>query len=101
MSTYYKEGTWGRLSPQMRRGKGKLASLYKSKGLNFLVTSKMDGNHSASSCHPEGDAIDFKRQGVPKIDITEILDMTLFDVVEYRDKRDIFHVEYDPDKEKK
>ena len=96
MTTYLKEGVHGNLNPPMRRAKGRLVILYKSKGLDFLITSKGEGNHHPGSCHYEESAIDFKRQGVPKIDVVEAIADDDFDVVEYDDDRDIFHVEWDP-----
>ena len=95
MTIWNKEGAIGDLNAEIRRCKGRLARLYKSLGLDFYITCKRDGNHTEGSCHPEGDAIDFKRQGVPKYKI-ELAAGTGFDVIEYADVRDIFHVEYDP-----
>lgn len=98
MTVWIKQGVLGRLSPMMRRGKARLVNLYESMGLDFFITSICEGNHSPGSCHYEGDAIDFKRQGVPINRIRACLSDLgqVFDVVEYSDARDIFHVEYDP-----
>lgn len=49
----------------------------------------------AASCHYEGDALDFKRQGL-QIHLIIAEAGRDFDVIEYSDERDIFHVEYDP-----
>ena len=68
--------------------------LYESKGLDFFITSLREGNHHPASCHYEGDAFDFKRQGVPEVDILRVCGPG-FDVIEYSDSRDIFHVEWD------
>ena len=96
MTVWLKQGVEGDLGPEMRRAKGELVVLYKSKGLDFKITSIREGNHLANSCHYEGDALDFKRQGVPKQDVVEVLD-DRFQAIEYEDnKGDIFHVEFDP-----
>ena len=95
MTVWIKQGVLGRLSPPMRRCKGRLVRLYASRGLDFFITSKAEGNHDDASCHYEDDALDFKRQGMLLNDIQGAAGMT-FDVVEYSDIRDIFHVEWDP-----
>jgi len=92
---WLKQGVLGRLSPQARRCKGRLAALYASKKLDFYITSKGESNHRADSCHYEGDALDFKRQGVDINSIRRVCGAG-FDVIEYSDSRDIFHVEFDP-----
>ena len=99
MTVWIKQGVLGRLSPPMRRCKGRLVDFYEARGLDFFITSKGEGNHCSSSCHYEDNAIDFKRQRVAKEDIEVICEKlykNCFDVVEYSDIRDIFHVEYDP-----
>ena len=82
------------MNPPMRRCKGRLVRLYESNGLDFYITSKGEGNHIVDSCHYEGSAIDFKRQGQGKSAIQRVCGEG-FDVVEY-DGLDIFHVEFDP-----
>ena len=79
----------------MRRCKGRLVKLYEDHGYDFFITSLMEGNHHPASCHYESEAIDFKRQGISRLLIVGACGMG-FDVVEYDDERDIFHVEYDP-----
>ena len=96
MTSWVKEGVLGRHGPEMRRCKGRLIRYYASKGLDFYTTSICEGNHSPGSCHYEGDARDFKRQGIKKHEIKEICGPG-FDVVEYENARgDFFHVEWDP-----
>ena len=96
MTTWIKEGAIGDLNAEIRKCKGRLIEYYQSIGLqHFFITCKRDGNHCPASCHYEGDAFDFKRQLVPKHEI-EMICGEGFDVVEYDDERDIFHVEYDP-----
>lgn len=96
MTVWYKQGVCGDLGHQMRRCKGRLVALYRYKGLDFYITSKREGNHDDASCHYEGNAIDFKRQKVAKVEIQKTAGSD-FDVVEYEnDKGDIFHCEYDP-----
>ena len=95
MTIWHKEGVCGCLNQKIRKCKGRLVEYYESKGLDFFITCKRDGNHHPGSCHPEGDAIDFKRQRVHKSEIQEVCGKG-FDVVEYPEPRDIYHVEYDP-----
>ena len=95
MTVWLKEGVLGGLAPETRRCKGRLVDLYTKLGLDFYITSKGEGNHNRASCHYEGQAVDFKRQRVEKTAIVEACGKG-FDVVEYTDQRDIFHVEYDP-----
>lgn len=97
MTVWLKEGVLGDLRRDARRAKGRLVRLYETYGLDFLITSLREGNHSPGSCHYEGDALDFKRQGVPREAIKGACGPG-FDVVEYSDSRDIFHVEWDPKK---
>ncbi len=95
MNVWIKQGVSGYLNPPMRRCRGRLIRWYACKGLDFYETSRGEGNHRVDSCHYEASAMDFKRQGM---DLEEIKREAGdgFDVVEYADKRDIFHVEYDP-----
>ena len=95
MTVWLKQGVLGDLRRDARRCKGRLVALYESWNLDFLITSIREGNHHPASCHYEGDALDFKRQGVTKATIVETCGSG-FDVVEYSDSRDIFHVEFDP-----
>ena len=95
MTVWIKQGVLGHLNRQIRRCKGRLAELYRSKGLDFYITSLGEGRHHMGSCHYEGDAIDFKRQKVSILKIRLACGPD-FDVIEYSDVRDIFHVEYDP-----
>ena len=97
MTVWIKQGVQGDLRPEARRCKGRLIELYRDRGypLDFYITSIREGNHCDASCHYEGDAFDFTRQGVMKESIVEACGPG-FDVVEYDDVRDIFHVEYDP-----
>ena len=93
-TTWVKDGVMGDLHPVMQKCKGRIIRLYYSKGLDFFVTSIKEGNHQPGSFHPIGYAMDFKRQGVAKSEIVEAAGQG-FDVVEYSDNRDIFHVEWD------
>jgi hypothetical protein len=95
MTVWIKQGVLGSLGPETRRCKGRLVQLYREGGLDFYITSLGEGNHHDASCHYEGAAIDFKRQGIEKWLIKEACGPG-FDVVEYTDSRDIFHVEWDP-----
>ena len=95
MTVWIKQGVLGSLEPETRRAKRRLVKLYKERGLDFFITSLREGNHDPGSCHYEGQAIDFKRQGVPEAFVSAACGPE-FDVVEYSDSQDIFHVEYDP-----
>lgn len=102
MTVWIKQGVCGDLSIQMQKALGKLVTLYADHALDFFITSIREGNHSGGSLHYIGHAIDFKRQGVPRDEIAGEMVLLAariggrFDVVEYSDVRDIFHVEYDP-----
>ncbi len=95
MTVWLKQGVLGSLGPETRRCKGRLVRLYRERGLDFFITSLREGNHHPASCHYEGQALDFKRLGVPKAFVVEACGEG-FDVVEYGDARDIFHIEWDP-----
>ena len=104
MTIWLKEGVHGHLEPPMRRLKGYVADVYGQLGYDLQITSKCDGNHCAGSCHYEGNAIDFKRQNVQMEIIRTVANGVAelygykpedFDIVEYDDERDIFHVEFD------
>lgn len=102
MTVWIKQGVMGRLSFHMQKAQGELVSLFEEHGEDFFITSVEEGNHSGGSFHYIGCALDFKRMGVPKKEIEIRLRLLAhriggrFDVVEYEDSRDIFHVEYDP-----
>lgn len=89
---FYKEGVMGTLTREARRGFGKLAIAYFSKGLDFLVTSVREGTHSSGSLHPLGLAWDYDPQGVPIEFDKQILGPD-YDVIEEADHR---HAELDP-----
>ena len=94
MSVWIKQDVQGDLSNIMMKCHGRLVRYYKNKGKDFFVTSRREGIHSVGSLHYNGNAQDFKRQGISKQEIKSICGNG-FDVIEYNDK-DIFHVEYDP-----
>ena len=94
-TVWIKQGVTGTLSKEVRRAMGRVAGAYFDKGKDFCITSMMEGNHSSGSFHYDGGAVDFKRQGFTKRDIKTIVGKD-FDVIEYTDARDIFHLEYDP-----
>lgn len=102
MTVWIKQGVMGDLSLQMQKALGQLIEVYTDRGLDFFITSVREGNHGGGSLHYIGHALDFKRQGVPKQEIVDKMILLAariggrFDVVEYADIRDIFHVEYDP-----
>jgi hypothetical protein len=100
--TWIKEGVLGHLCPEMRRAKRALQLYYYRNDLDFYITSKEEGNHTAGSCHYEGAALDFKRQGMTKQHIRIALEVDGlnpddFDIIEYDHANgDFFHVEWDP-----
>lgn len=95
MTVWIKQGVLGNLNPPTRRCKGRLIKFYNNEGYDFYITSIGEGNHNVASCHYEESALDFKRQSIKKSSIQRVCGEG-FDVVEYSDERDIFHVEYDP-----
>ena len=102
MTVWIKQGVCGDLSFQMQKARGELAVLYASHGNDFYITSIREGNHSPGSYHYIGQALDFKRQKMLKGELVDkLFGLTTriggkFDVIEYSDERDIFHVEFDP-----
>jgi len=93
MSTFFKEGVVGDLQIVVVKCKGRIARLYQSEGLDLMITSKRDGNHSLGSLHPDGWAFDFRQLGVELSEIKEAAGKG-FDVV--RSNHGAVHVEYDP-----
>lgn len=98
MTTWYKEGVLGDLNPGARRAKRKIEQYFNQHGEDLYITSKRDGNHGHGSCHPEGDAIDFKYPrrivsiGFIKNELRDLLGKD-YDVVSHKTH---IHVEYDP-----
>lgn len=92
MTTWYKEGVLGDLNPGIRRAKRRIEKIFAKHNDDLKITSKRDGNHGPGSCHPEGDAIDFK-YGKPSE--KEIIDTagSNCDVVFHKTH---VHVEFDP-----
>lgn len=91
-----KQGVMGCMSNPLRKGWGRVVSeCYWAKGKDAFITSIREGNHSPGSLHYNGDAVDFKRNGVHIAEIKKAAGKD-FDVIEYYDM-DIFHLEYDPD----
>jgi hypothetical protein len=93
MTVWYKEGVLGDLNPGIRRAKRKITKYFAARGLDLYITSKREGTHGAGSCHPEGDALDFRKPThVDKYNLENLLGED-YDVVEHETH---FHVEYDP-----
>ena len=96
ITVWYKYDVFGDLTIPMRKCHGRIVALYEREGrTDFFVTSKRDGKHSHGSLHYDGNAEDFKRQGISYGEIRNACGEN-FDIIEYTDERDIFHVEYDP-----
>lgn len=94
MTTWYKEGVLGDLNPGIRRVKREIQKLYDKYNADLYITCKRDGNHGPGSCHPEGDAIDFKyAPGPPSMSEIKKAVPSDCDIVFHKTH---IHVEYDP-----
>ena len=93
MAVWIKQGVLGDLQPVARKGLGRVAKLFETKGRDLFITSIRDGNHMAGSLHYDGLAWD-ERDDVrfQLIEIREALGPG-FDVVP---EKDHIHCEYDP-----
>ncbi len=94
-TVWLKYDVYGDLQNPMQKAHGRLVELYAMYAKDFYVTSRRDGKHMAGSLHFIGLAEDFKRQGIKKHLIKDAAGPG-FDVVEYPEPHDIFHVEFDP-----
>jgi hypothetical protein len=93
MSTLYKEGVCGMLNRQMRKCKGRLAILHRTRGEDFVITSMQEGKHRDDSLHPQGDGLDFRyKENVSRQEVIDTCGKG-FDVVF---ESDHIHTEYDP-----
>lgn len=94
INVWLKEGVSGDLCPEMQEAHGKIVELYRKSGyIYFYVVSRREGDHKPGSLHYIGLAEDFNKVlDVEKEDIEEVLG-TDYRVIE---KRDYFHVEYNP-----
>ncbi len=61
MTVWYKQGVIGDPKREIRRAIGKVHSLHQKSHEDLFVTSIREGNHSAGSLHPDGEAVDFIR----------------------------------------
>tara|TARA_R100000656_G_scaffold122274_1_gene97782 strand:+ start:294 stop:575 length:282 start_codon:yes stop_codon:yes gene_type:complete len=88
----YKQGVCGDLTREATRGFGQVAALYERNGIDMVVTSIREGNHSAWSLHYIGRAFDLR---VTDIDVTQIREVLgpEWDVV---DEATHIHCELDP-----
>ena len=94
MTTWYKEGVLGDLNPGIRRAKRQIEKLFSAKDKHLFITSKRDGNHGFGSCHPEGDAFDFRyTDGITNQNILDAVKGLGCDVVFHTSH---IHIEYDP-----
>jgi len=92
MTVLYKEGVIGDLNQGIRRAKGRITKLYDKYGDDLIITSKRDGTHGPGSCHPEGDAIDFRYGHAPRKEIKDAAGNDC-DIVFHTSH---IHCEYDP-----
>lgn len=92
MTTWYKQGVFGKLIPPAANGLRLTERLYAQHGEDVFVTSIRDGTHMPGSFHPIGRAWDMQPRNVSKEAHKAALGSD-FDVVDESDHR---HVEYDP-----
>jgi hypothetical protein len=77
-----------------------VARMYRQRGFTAIITSGVDGTHSAKSLHYQGLALDFRTRTVPVAARQPLRDAIAdalgsdFDVVL---EKDHLHVEFDPD----
>jgi len=98
MSVWVKEGVCGDLSREMTKEHGRCVKFYASKGLDFFVTSRKEGNHIPGTFHYRGDAEDFRARGISYELLADHISAG-FDLVQFW-VGDVafFHLEYDPKK---
>ena len=93
MTMWLKQGVLGDLQPIARKGLGRVAKLFGSRGQDVFITSIRDGNHSAGSLHYDGSAFDIRYpEEITLVEIKEVLGSG-WDVVY---ESDHIHCEYDP-----
>jgi hypothetical protein len=92
MTVWYKQGVEGDLTIPAQKCLNRVHSHYNLLGKDLFITSKRDGNHSAGSLHYNGNAFDFRKDGVRLTDLKRVAGRN-FDVVEHATH---FHIEYDP-----
>ena len=93
MTVWYKQGVMGCLQNPTRKGLGRVADLYESRGQDLFVTSLKEGNHSPGSLHYDGFAFDIrKHEDIPLSAIKEVLGPE-WDVIE---EPTHIHCEFDP-----
>lgn len=74
MSVLFKQGVIGSLLPSAQKGFGRVARLYKSRGVEMVVTSIREGNHGYGSLHYIGLAFDIRPHSKITVeDIREVL----------------------------
>ena len=88
MTILYKQGVEGDLSIPCQKCLGRIHD----KSGDLYVTSKRDGNHMAGSLHYNGNAFDFRPNGMTKAKLQWICG-DAFDIVIHDNH---IHVEYDP-----
>ena len=90
-----------RLKKPIRKALTKIACILVSNGVEFVITSTYEGNHTAGSLHYANMAFDFRKRSLlwkKNIDKTIVQEIRIalgsdYDII---DERDHIHVEYDP-----
>ena len=93
MTVWYKQGVIGDLQPVARKGLGRVAELFGTKGDDLFITSIRDGNHMPGSLHYDGLAFDMQDDiKFQLLEIRQVLGLG-WDIVP---EKDHIHCEYDP-----
>lgn len=93
MTVWIKQGVLGDLIPVARKGLGRVAKLYESKGRSLYITSLCEANHSHGSLHYDGRAFDIK--GDSSVTLPEIK-LALGQGWDVIDELNHIHCEFDP-----
>jgi hypothetical protein len=91
-ATWYKQGVYGKLTPQAAEGLRKVEIVYGNRDQDLFITSIREGTHGRGSLHPSGNAFDV-RKGTVSAGVLRSMLGRHFDVVEHTTH---YHIEYDP-----
>lgn len=90
-----------KLTPQMVLGAMIVAQVYLEVcGIVATITSGSDGDHSPTSLHYEGNALDFRTRDLPPSRVPTVVEKVRDRLGENYDvvfEKDHLHVEYDPE----
>jgi len=87
------------VQPVMSRAAMKVADVYKKFGRSCVITSGVEGKHSANSLHYEGLALDFRTRHLLEtkhLALRQAVSEALGDDFDVVLERTHLHVEYDP-----